>query len=191
VVTEVAFVALVVAVAGQRLWELGKSRRHERAMLARGGREHAAGQMPWMSALHGAWLVAMPVEVLLLHREPSLPVAVLALLAFAAGQSLRIAAMRALGERWCVKVITVPGAPPIQGGVFRWVRHPNYLGVILEIAALPLVHGAWLTALAFSLANAALLAFRIRAEEAALREDNDYQAGLGDRPRFLPGLEPR
>lgn len=183
-----AFGALVVLVAAQRLWELGRSRRHERLLLARGGREHARGQMPWMTALHTTWLIAMPLEVLLLQRPFQVSLAALAGVVFLAGQVLRIAAMRALGERWNVRVITVPGAAPVAGGVFRWVRHPNYLGVVLEIAALPLIHGAWLTAALWSVANAALLLFRIRAEEAALRADNDYEVGLGDRPRFVPRL---
>lgn len=183
-----AFMGLVVLVALQRLWELARSRRHERALLARGGREHARGQMPIMSALHASWLVAMPLEVVLLRREAHLGLALAAGAAFLAGQALRLAAMSALGERWTVKVITVPGAPPVDHGLFRWLRHPNYLGVVLEIAALPLVHGAWITSIAWSVANAALLAARIRAEEAALRTDNDYDAGLGDRPRFVPRL---
>lgn len=187
-ITVLAFTSLVAIVAVQRLWELVRSRRHERALLARGGREHARAQMPWMSALHGTWLVAMILEVVLLRREASAGLAVAAGLVFLIGQGLRLAAMSALGERWTVRVITVPGAPPVDRGIFRWLRHPNYLGVVLEIAALPLVHGAWLTALVWSVANGVLLAARIRAEEAALRTDNDYEAGLGDRPRFVPRL---
>ena len=105
---------------------------------------------------------------------------------FLAGQALRMAAMRALGERWTVKVMTVPGAPPVQRGIFRWLRHPNYLGVILEIAALPLIHGAYLTTIVFSLCNAVLLTRRIRAEEDALTLDNGYALALGDRPRLVP-----
>jgi len=187
-ITVWAFTSLVAIVAVQRLWELVRSRRHERALLARGGREHARGQMPWMSALHGSWLAAMILEVVLLGREARMGLAVAAGLVFLVGQGLRLAAMSALGERWTVRVITLPGAPPVDRGIFRWLRHPNYLGVVLEIAALPLVHGAWITALVWSTANALLLVLRIRAEEAALRTDNDYEAGLGDRPRFVPRL---
>lgn len=188
--SEIAFTLLVAAVAAQRLWEVRRSARHERALRAAGGREHAPGQMPWMRALHAGWLVAMVLEVWLLHRTAPPWLVVLALLAFAAGQALRIAAMRALGPRWTVKIFTVPGETAIARGVFRHLRHPNYLGVVLEIAALPLVHGAWLTAIAFSVANATLLRLRVRAEERALEEDASYQEVHRDRPRFVPSFGP-
>ena len=179
--------ALAAAVGAQRLWEVRKSARHERAILAKGGREHAPEQMRWMRLLHGAWLVAAPIEVLLLRRRASPGVAAAALGAFAIGQGLRFAAMRTLGERWTVRVMTLPGAPTIDGGVFRYVRHPNYLGVMLEMAALPMMHGAWLTAGVFSVANALLLRARIAAEEEALRTDSGYGA-LDRTPRFIPGF---
>jgi methyltransferase len=179
------FTALVLAVAAQRLLELARSTRNERVLRARGAREHASAQMAPMRALHASWLVAMLAEVWLLHRVPTPWLAIPALAALGVGQTLRMLAMRALGERWNVKILTLPGAPPITGGVFDWVRHPNYLGVVIEIAALPLVGGAWITALVWSVANAVLLAFRIRAEESALRADNDY-ARLGDRPMLVP-----
>jgi methyltransferase len=181
----VAFTLLVVLVAIQRITELSKSARNERALLAQGAREHAAEQMPTMRALHASWLAAIVLEVWALDRTPSPIVALPALAVFALGRALRFAAMRALGERWTVKVLTRPGAPPVQTGVFRYLRHPNYLGVVLEIAALPLAGGAFVTAAVFSIANGVLLSRRIRAEEAALRADNDY-ARMSDRPRLIP-----
>lgn len=187
----VLFIALVVLVAGQRLWELGRSRRNEARLKAMGGREHARGQMPWMRALHAAWLVAMPLEVVIFHRPFDAPIAAIAFAVFVCGQALRLAAMSALGDRWNVRIITLPHAPVVDGGIFRFLRHPNYLGVILEIAALPMIHGAWMTAVLFSLANGALLVVRIRAEECALRHDNDYERDLGDRPRWVPRIRGR
>lgn len=188
-VTREAFTLLVVAVALQRLWELRRSARHEAALRARGGREHAAGQMPWMRALHASWLVAMLLETWALET-PFVPwLAAIAGALFVIGQALRLAAMRALGPRWTVTVITVPGERAVESGIFRFVRHPNYLGVVLEIFALPLLHGAWITALAFTLANAALLRARVAAEERALESDSDYAAAHGARPRFVPGLD--
>jgi len=179
--------ALAAAVGVQRLWELRKSAHHERAIREKGGREHAPEQMRWMRLLHGAWIVAAPIEVFLLRRRASPGVAAAALGCFAVGQGLRFAAMRALGERWTVRVMTLPGAPAVDTGIFRYLRHPNYLGVVLEMAALPMVHGAFVTAVVASLANAALLRARIAAEEEALRTDSGYDA-LERTPRFIPGF---
>lgn len=185
-VSEVAFAGLVAAVGAQRLWELRVSARNEAALRARGAVEHAPRQMVWMRLVHVGWLAAMPLEVVLLDRELVPWVAVIAAVAFAIGQGLRYAAMHALGGRWCVRVMTLAGAPPVTTGVFRYVRHPNYLGVILELAALPLVHGAWITSLVFSIANGLVLWRRIRVEEAALDEAGGYRDRLGDRPPLWP-----
>jgi methyltransferase len=176
--------ALAAAVGVQRLWEVRKSARHERAIL---GREHAPEQMPWMRLLHGAWLAAAPLEVLLFKRRASPGVTAAALGCFAVGQGLRFAAMHALGDRWTVRIMTLPGAPAVDEGIFRYLRHPNYVGVVLEMAALPMMHGAWITAGVFSAANALLLRARISAEEAALREDSGYET-LDRTPRFVPGF---
>ncbi len=186
----VMFTMLVLLVALQRLWELGRSRENEKSLRARGAREHAPRQMPWMRALHASWLASMLIETWVLEPAPSLALALPAIAVFTVGQALRISAMRALGDRWNVKIFTLPGAPAIRGGVFEHVRHPNYLGVVLEIASLPLVGGAVITSIVFSIANGMLLFFRIRAEEEALRTDNDYRA-LEDRPLFVPRLARR
>jgi methyltransferase len=186
--SRVAFSVLVLAVALQRLWELRRSARHQAALLAAGGREHAREQMPWMRAIHTGWLISMLLEVWLLERVAPIWLSIVALIVFALGQALRLAAMHALGPRWTVTVVTVPGEVAVARGVMRHLRHPNYTGVVLELASLPLVHGAWLTSLVFSLANAALLRFRIRAEEQALRADSAYEQVHGTRPRFVPGL---
>lgn len=183
------FLGLVVAVALQRLWELTVSRKHERQLHAAGALEHAARQMPWMTAVHALWLLCSPLEVFLAER-PLLPwLAGVALLLFLLGQALRLLAMRSLGPRWTVKVITpVCEHPPVSSGVYRYLRHPNYLGVVLEIAALPLVHTAWLSALVFSAANGVVLYFRIRAEERALTSTSDWGERFRARPRLLPAL---
>jgi methyltransferase len=162
------------------------SKRHEASLLARGGSEHAPGQMPWMRALHAGWLVAMLAEVWLLERVFSPTLAAIAFIVFLIGQGLRLLAMSALGERWTVKIITLPREAPVTGGVFRFLRHPNYLGVVLEVAALPLCHGAFITSAAFSLLNGVLLYFRIRAEEASLARESGYLAAFARTPRFVP-----
>ncbi len=188
-VSQALFSLLVLVVVMQRLWEVRKSRRHERALRERGAHEAAERQMPVMKVMHGAWFVSMLLEVWLADRLFFLPLAVVALLVFALGQSLRMLAMRALGERWTVNVMVLPQTPPVASGIFRYLRHPNYLGVILEIAALPLVHGAWMTSVVFSVANGCVLYFRVREEEAALESVSDYRGVLGSRPRFFPSTE--
>jgi methyltransferase len=165
-VVRLGFVALVAGVAGLRLAELVRSRRHEAALRARGAVSHP-GQLGWMVGVHVAWLAAMPAEVWLLARPFRWAVAGPALGVFLAGLLLRRWAIRTLGPRWTVKVMTLP-EPLVNAGPYRWLRHPNYLGVALEIAALPLVHGAFLTALGGSVANGLVLWRRIRVEDRAL-----------------------
>ena len=102
----------------------------------------------------------------------------------ARAQGLRYWAIASLGDRWNTRIIVLPDAAPVTRGPYRFVRHPNYLAVVVEIACLPLIHGAWFTALAFSLGNAALLYVRVRSEEAALGAR--YATAFAHRPRFVP-----
>ncbi|HEX6239687.1 MAG TPA: isoprenylcysteine carboxylmethyltransferase family protein [Polyangiales bacterium] len=186
--TRLVFSALWLLVVVQRLWEVQRSKRHEAKLRAQGAVEHAAGQMPWMIALHAAWLVGTLGEVWLLRRPLVVALALPAFALFMLGQALRITAMRTLGERWTVKVITpVGGGPAVARGIYRYVRHPNYLGVVLEIAALPLMHGAYLSAALFSALNGILLWRRIGAEERALASTSSYADQFRGRPRFIPG----
>lgn len=187
-VTQWLFLFLVVALGIQRLMELHLSSRNERHILDMGGREHAPHQFRVMRVLHIAWFLAMLAEVFGLQRQFNPTLALVASLVFLVGQILRYAAIRTLGERWTVRVMTLPGAKPVHGGIYRYIRHPNYLGVILEIGAVPLLHNAYLTSIFFSIANTLLLTWRIRTEETALREQNDYEQIFADRPRFLPKL---
>lgn len=183
--TNLLFAGVVALLAVQRLAELRLSARNVAKLRAQGAVEAGAGHMPVMRAMHAAWFVAMIAEVFLLGR-PFVPwLAAVALVGLLAGQALRYAAIRALGDRWTVNVMVLPGAPPVTGGLYRRIRHPNYLGVILEIASVPLLHTAYLTSIVFTVLNALLLRVRIRAEERALREANDYDAAL-PRPRFVP-----
>jgi methyltransferase len=164
------YTVLVALVAVQRLVELRVSKRHERSLRERGAVEAGAGHYPVMVALHTLFLVACVAEVWWLGR-PFVPwLGWPALAVLAAAQGLRYWTISTLGERWTTRVLVPPEEPLVAGGPFRFVRHPNYLAVALEIAALPLVHAAWLTALVFSLANAVLLRVRIGVEEKALTE---------------------
>lgn len=184
--TRTLFYLLVALLAGQRLLELRLSRRNQERLVQQGGREHAAAHFRVMKLLHTGWFVAMVAEVGWLRRPFRPPLAAVAALAAVLGQFLRYAAIRTLGRRWTVRIVTVPGRRPVRHGIYRYLRHPNYLGVVLEIAAVPLLHTAYLTSLIFSLGNALLLRTRIREEEEALAVDADYSRWLADRPRLVP-----
>ena len=161
----------MAAVALGRLVELRVAARHRRALLARGAVEVGAGHYPWMVALHTAFLLAAPLEVWLLER-PFLPwLGALSLALVLAATVLRWWVIRTLGERWTTRVLCLPGEPLVTGGPFRYLRHPNYLAVITEIAFLPLVHTAYLTAAVFTVLNLILLRHRVRVEEAGLGID--------------------
>lgn len=165
-----AYTLLILAVAAERLVELVVSKRHAAWALANGGREYGRGHYPYMVALHTALLAGCLAEVWLLDR-PFLPVLGWTMLALvAASQALRWWCVTTLGRRWNTLVIVVPGLPLVDRGPYRWLKHPNYLAVVVEGFALPLVHTAWLTALTFTLLNLALLTVRIRVENTALAE---------------------
>ncbi|HEY0782081.1 MAG TPA: isoprenylcysteine carboxylmethyltransferase family protein [Thermoanaerobaculia bacterium] len=184
--SRVAFTLLVAAFAAARLVELAISWRHQERLLAQGAVEVAPGHYRVMVLLHTAFLVAGPLEVWLLGRpfRPLLAAAMLVVLG--AAMALRYWAIATLGVRWTTRILCLPGEPAVARGPYRFIRHPNYLAVVVEIAALPLVHGAWLTAALFSVANAALLRVRIAAEETALARLSGYEQLFAGRPRWLP-----
>jgi methyltransferase len=177
--SRVLYTALVAVVAGMRLVELAISRRHIARLKARGAVEVGFSHYPWMAAVHASFLVACVLEVWLLDRPwvPPLGSAMLVLLIAAA--ALRYWVIATLGERWSTRVVLVPGEPPVATGPFRWLRHPNYLAVVVEFLALPLVHTGWLTAIFFSAANALVLRARVAVEEAALAGDVDGREQAG------------
>jgi methyltransferase len=158
-----ALYAVLAFVALQRVAELFHAQRNTRALIARGGIEAAREQYPWLVTLHVVWLLSM----LLLVPAARIPNWWLIGLFFAL-QIARIWIILSLGPYWTTRLITVPGAPLIRSGPYRFVRHPNYIVVTMEIAILPLAFGAWQIALVFSFANAALLTWRIRAENRTL-----------------------
>jgi methyltransferase len=162
-------VVAVLLVAAQRLFELRLARRNERRARARGAVERGKGHYPLIVGLHSLWLVSTLVEGLL--RGPVFPVywpAALAL--FLLVQPLRYWALLSLGESWNTKILIVPGAKPVRNGPYRYLNHPNYVVVVVEILTFPLLFGAWITALVFTILNAAVLRVRIGEENRALRE---------------------
>lgn len=163
-----AFTVVVVLVALERLAELVVSNRNAAWSLRRGGRETGQGHYGFMVVLHSGLLVAMLVEAYI--RRPEVP-AVLAwsmLALVLAAQALRWWCIITLGPRWNTRVIVVPGLAPVRTGPYRLLSHPNYVAVVIEGIALPLIHAAWITALVFTILNAALLTVRIRVENEAL-----------------------
>lgn len=179
-----AYTIFVALVGVERLGELALSKRNARLAIERGGREVGQGHYRVMAVLHTLFLVACVAEVWGLHRAFPGVIGYVALGAALGSQALRYWAITTLGRRWNVRIVFVPGEGPVTTGPYRWVRHPNYVAVVMEMLAIPMIHGAWLTALVFSVANAALLFVRIRAEEAALGDL--YAAAFADRPRFVP-----
>jgi methyltransferase len=162
------YVGLVAVVVVARGVELAVSERNRRWSLAQGGIESGAGHYPVMVLLHTGLLAGAVVEVLALDRPflPWLGWPMLALLV--ASHALRWWCISTLGRQWCTRIVVVPGLSAVTSGPYRFLRHPNYLAVVLEGIALPLVHTAWVTAAIFTVANAALLRVRIAAEERAL-----------------------
>lgn len=165
-----AYVALIAAIALERVAELIVSQRNSAWSRERGGTEFGAGHYPVMVALHTALLAGCLVETFGLHRPfiPALGWPMLAVVV--AAQGLRWWCITTLGPHWNTRVIIVPGASRVTGGPYRWIAHPNYVAVVAEGIALPLVHTAWLTAVVFTALNAALLRTRITVESGALAD---------------------
>ena len=175
------FLGLLVC---ERAAELLLSRRNARLALAAGGVESGHRSYSFMVVVHALFPVACAGEVLVLGRPFPGGLGLAALTVALGAQALRWWAVATLGWRWNTRVIVVPLASPVTGGPYRFLRHPNYLAVVLEMASVPLIHGAWLTALLFSALNAGMLAVRIPAEERAL--GRRYAEAFEGRPRLLP-----
>lgn len=161
--------ALVALVAVERLAELVVAKRNMAWSLARGGRETGFGHYPFMVVLHTGLLAGCLLEVWLADRTFSATLGWPMFALVVLSQALRWWCIRTLGHQWNTRIVVVPGLPRVTGGPYRLFPHPNYVAVIVEGLALPLVHGAWLTALVFTVLNAGLLTVRIRAENDALR----------------------
>jgi methyltransferase len=156
-------VIVVALVALQRLGELAYAARNTKALLTRGGVEHGRRHYPVFILLHAGWLLAIVLAV-----PPETPIAWLPLGLFVVMQALRLWVIATLGPYWTTRIVSLPEAPLVRGGPYRYLRHPNYVIVTGEIALLPLAFGAWRIAVVFSLLNLGLLAWRIRVEERAL-----------------------
>jgi methyltransferase len=187
----VLYAVLLLATGIERLIELAVSKRNAAWAFARGGVEFGQLHFPAMVALHTGLLVACLIEVVEGGR-PFIPaLGWPALVVVVASQALRWWCIGTLGRRWNTRVIVVPGLPLVTKGPYRWLRHPNYIVVVAEGLALPLVHTAWITAIAFTVLNAILLlAFRIPVEEKALAYALAMDAAPSETPGDIPGGTP-
>ncbi len=167
--TSLAFFTVLVALVGlERLAELVISKRNAAWSMAHGGRESGRAHYAVMVALHTGLLVGMLVEAWVRRPEVGALLAGVMLVLVLASQALRWWCIATLGRRWNTRVIVVPDLPLVRTGPYRFLDHPNYVAVVVEGFALPLVHAAWVTALVFTVANAVLLTVRLRVENAAL-----------------------
>jgi methyltransferase len=167
--TSLTFFTVLVALVGlERLAELVVSKRNAAWSLERGGFETGRGHYPVMVVLHTGLLAGMLLEAWWRRPEVSALLAGVMLVLVLASQALRWWCIATLGRRWNTRVIVVPDLPLVTSGPYRFLSHPNYVAVVVEGLALPLVHAAWVTALVFTVANAALLSVRLRVENTAL-----------------------
>jgi methyltransferase len=182
----IAYLALLALVGGGRLVELGVSRRNQRQLEKQGVRKVAEPHFRWMVILHGGVLVAAGVEVVTLRRPliPALAISMGAL--FALANLLRWWVIRTLAGHWNVEVMASSHVGVVTSGPYRWVRHPNYVAVVAELFALPMIHTAWITALAGTAANLEILRRRLGVEDGVLMADPAYRVTMGPKPRFLP-----
>ncbi len=153
--------AVLLLVTLQRLSEVVIAQRNTSALLAQGGREHGAGHYPVMVALHASWLAV------LWFFGRNAEVVVPLLIAYIALQGFRLWILGTLGKRWTTRIITVPGEQPVTAGPFKFLRHPNYALVLVEVPLLPMALGLPWVALVFGVLNVAMLVWRIRAENSA------------------------
>ena len=187
-ISVIAFLTLLIAVALLRIFELGISRRHQRQMIAHGATKVNEPRFRWIVLLHTAVLVGAALEVVLLHR-PFIPtLAAAMLLLFLAANALRLWVVRTMGEHWNVQVMNSTNLGVITSGPFRFVRHPNYAAIFLEIFSLPLIHTAWITALLGCVGYVVTISQRLAVEESVLLANPQYRAAMAGKPRFVPGL---
>lgn len=181
-----AFWILLAFLFAQRVTELLIARRNEKWMKDQGAYEVGAEHYKWIVAVHTGFFISLFVEVKLFEAQPA-SWWLIPFVFFAGAQILRFWALFSLGRYWNTKIIVLPGANVVESGPYRFLRHPNYVIVAVEIFMIPLVFQAYVTAVIFSVANAVvLLRVRIPAEEQALKNVTNYREATRGRPRFHP-----
>jgi len=184
----IAYLGLLLVVALLRIYELQISRRHQREMAAQGASKVVDPVFRPMVLLHTGVLLGAALEVVFLYR-PFYPVlAAICFAIFLTANVVRWWVIRTLGEHWNVEVMNSTGMGVVTTGPFRYVRHPNYAAVFVEMLVLPLIHCAWITAVVGSAAHVFVLSRRINTEESVLFSDAHYREAMSGKPRFLPRL---
>ncbi|MCY8203235.1 MULTISPECIES: isoprenylcysteine carboxyl methyltransferase family protein [unclassified Bacillus (in: firmicutes)] len=163
------FWLLIAILIAQRAAEMAVARQNEQKVKKQGAIEFGENHYPYIIIMHILFFLSLIAEVLLLNKQPSswwIGIAAAILIV----QAVRYWALCSLGAYWNTKILVVPGAELVKKGPYRWMKHPNYTVVILEILLIPLLYQAYVTMSLFSVLNAALLTIRIRAEDKALEE---------------------
>jgi len=186
VISPPVYLGIIAILALERGVELYIAHRNAARAFAAGAVEIGQRHYRVMVGFHAAFLVACAVESILRGSGAPAAVAVPAIVAELFAQFLRYWVIFTLRSRWNTRIIVFPDARPVTSGPFRFARHPNYLAVAIEVVAVPLIGGAWVTAIVFSLGNAILLMVRIPAEERALGQS--YAGAFAELPRFLPRI---
>jgi len=187
-VTHGLFIGLLAAVGAGRLLEMRLSRRHQRTLAAQGHARQADPVFRAMVALHTSILIGAALEVIVTDRRVPAIVAAPAAALFVGANFLRWWVIRTMAGHWNVNVVDSLALGVVTTGPFRWIRHPNYVAVFVELLALPLVGGAYVTAAIGAVLHALVLARRIGVEEHVLMSHADYRAAMGPKPRFVPRL---
>jgi methyltransferase len=178
------FIAFIIL---QRLTELAIARKNEKWMKSHGALEFGSGHYPAMVMIHSAFILSMFAEVVFFHRELSAYWPVLLVL-FVLTQLMRIWALMSLGPYWNTKIIVLPSAKIVKKGPYRFIKHPNYVIVALELIIIPLMFNAYWTAAIFTILNIVILSVRIPAEEKALAQLTQYESEFRENGRFIPNL---
>ncbi|HKD70082.1 MAG TPA: isoprenylcysteine carboxylmethyltransferase family protein [Candidatus Binataceae bacterium] len=186
VISPGAYLALLAALGVERIVELIISARNARWAFARGATESGAGHYPVMAVFHTLFILSCGGEAIFFNRAFPGTVGWIALAGALFAQGLRYWAVATLGWRWNTRVIVLPGVAPVASGPYRFMRHPNYLAIVIEMICVPMIYGCWLTAIVFSAGNAIILRVRISSEESALGVP--YQQTFSNLPRLIPRL---
>jgi methyltransferase len=185
-VREWAYFAFLALVGCQRIAEVRISARNQKRMEQRGMKKVEEPNYPWVVALHTGLLIGAALEVWLLRR-PLLPWLAISMGAiFLLSTALRVWTIRAMSGHWSMQIMDSTQLGVVTGGPYRWIQHPNYVAVVLEIFSIPLIHTAWITALVATAGYQWLLHGRLAVEESVLQSSPVYRSAMGTKPRFIP-----